>query len=90
MLGLCLMTFGAGAQETAVPAPYEANWDSLKQYTTPEWYLDAKFGIFIHWGVYSVPAFGSEWHTRNMYKAGSGGCNRGRARNPSFSDMEAQ
>lgn len=50
---------------------YEANWDSLKQYTVPEWYQDAKFGIFIHWGVYSVPAFGNEWYPRNMYRAGS-------------------
>jgi len=33
----------------------------------PEWYKDAKFGIFIHWGVYSVPGFGSEWYPRNMY-----------------------
>jgi alpha-L-fucosidase len=37
----------------------------------PEWYLDAKFGIFIHWGVYAVPAFGSEWYPRNMYRQGS-------------------
>jgi alpha-L-fucosidase len=40
----------------------------LKQYRVPEWYQDAKFGIFIHWGVYSVPAFGNEWYPRNMYK----------------------
>jgi alpha-L-fucosidase len=37
----------------------------------PEWYQDAKFGIFIHWGVYSVPAFGNEWYPRNMYIKGS-------------------
>ena len=37
----------------------------------PEWYLDAKFGIFIHWGVYSVPAFGNEWYARSMYEQGS-------------------
>ena len=46
---------------------YQANWESLKQYTIPDWYRDAKLGIFIHWGVYSVPAFGSEWYPRNMY-----------------------
>lgn len=46
---------------------YEANWESLKQYTVPQWFKDAKFGIFIHWGVYSVPAFGNEWYPRNMY-----------------------
>ena len=38
---------------------------------SPEWYKDAKFGIFIHWGVYSVPAFGSEWYPREMYLKGS-------------------
>jgi hypothetical protein len=32
----------------------------------PAWYLDAKFGIFIHWGVYSVPAFGNEWYPRRI------------------------
>jgi alpha-L-fucosidase len=37
----------------------------------PEWYKDAKFGIFIHWGAYSVPAFGNEWYPRNMYREGS-------------------
>ena len=46
---------------------YEPTWESLKQFSVPEWYQDAKFGIFIHWGVYSVPAFGNEWYARNMY-----------------------
>lgn len=50
---------------------YEATWKSLKQYTAPDWFRDAKFGIFIHWGVYAVPAFGSEWYPRNMYLQGS-------------------
>jgi hypothetical protein len=35
---------------------YEADWDSLGSYSIPSWYEDAKFGIFVHWGVYSVPA----------------------------------
>ncbi len=51
--------------------PYEATWESLKTYTVPEWYQDAKFGIFIHWGVYSVPAFANEWYPRNMYLKGT-------------------
>lgn len=46
---------------------YEANWQSLRQYKVPDWFRDAKFGIFIHWGVYSVPAYGSEWYPRMMY-----------------------
>jgi alpha-L-fucosidase len=50
-----------------MPIHYEANWESLKQYQIPQWYEDAKFGIFIHWGVYAVPAFGNEWYPRNMY-----------------------
>jgi alpha-L-fucosidase len=37
----------------------------------PEWFKDAKFGIYFHWGVYSVPAFGNEWYPRTMYIKGS-------------------
>ena len=51
--------------------PFRADWESLQKYEVPEWYKDAKFGIFIHWGVYSVPAFGNEWYPRNMYVQGS-------------------
>ncbi|MGJ8739238.1 alpha-L-fucosidase, partial [Zobellia laminariae] len=54
------------AQETA--ATYEANWESIKEhYKDPEWFNDSKFGIFIHWGAYAVPAYGSEWYPRQMY-----------------------
>jgi alpha-L-fucosidase len=48
--------------------PFRPDWESLQKYEVPEWYKDAKFGIFIHWGVYSVPAFGNEWYPRNMYR----------------------
>jgi alpha-L-fucosidase len=51
--------------------PFRPDWESLQKYETPDWYRDAKFGIFIHWGVYSVPAFGSEWYPREMYRSGS-------------------
>jgi len=51
--------------------PFRPDWESLEHYEAPEWYKDAKFGIFIHWGVYSVPAFGNEWYPRNMYREGS-------------------
>jgi alpha-L-fucosidase len=49
------------------PAQYEATWSSLDARPTPSWYPAAKFGIFIHWGVYSVPAWGpkgqyAEWY----------------------------
>jgi len=50
---------------------YKDTWESLAAYQVPGWYADSKFGIFIHWGVYSVPAFGSEWYSRNMYIQGS-------------------
>lgn len=51
--------------------PYKDTWESLSQYQVPRWFRKSKFGIFIHWGVYSVPAFGSEWYSRNMYMEGS-------------------
>src|SRR5579862_5160388 len=57
--------------QAAHEGPFQPNWDSLKNYKIPEWYQDAKFGIFIHWGLYSVPAFGNEWYPRNMYLQGS-------------------
>lgn len=50
--------------------PFRPDWESLQKYEAPAWYQDAKFGIFIHWGVYSVPAFSSEWYPRNMYEPG--------------------
>ena len=58
----CLLVF------PAVGKNYEADWDSLGNYEVPEWYQDAKFGIWPHWGVYSVPAFrgehAAEWYGR--------------------------
>lgn len=47
--------------------PFADNWESLKGFKIPEWYQNDKFGIFIHWGVYCVPAVGNEWYARNMY-----------------------
>ena len=61
----------AEVNKTAAAGPYQPNWDSLKAYKVPAWYEDAKFGIFIHWGLYSVPAYGSEWYPREMYTQGS-------------------
>lgn len=51
--------------------PYKPTWESLSAYEPPRWYRNAKFGIFIHWGIYSVPAFSSEWYSRNMYIQGT-------------------
>lgn len=51
--------------------PFRPDWESLQKYEAPEWYKDAKFGIFIHWGVYSVPEYANEWYPRNMYREGT-------------------
>ena len=48
---------------------YLPNWDSLDKRPLPSWYDEAKIGIFIHWGVFSVPAFGSEWFWQNWQGA---------------------
>ena len=57
-----------GKAPEAPDGPFDASWESLRDlYHTPEWFKDAKFGIFLHWGVYSVPAHGSEWYPKHMY-----------------------
>lgn len=77
---ILLMTEAAFAQDAkaaeikkiesvVAKGPFQANWKSLENYKIPDWYQDAKFGIFIHWGVYSVPGFGNEWYPRRMYDA---------------------
>ena len=50
---------------------FKDNWESLSRFSVPKWYQDAKFGIFIHWGVYSVPAYRNEWYPRSMYIQGT-------------------
>lgn len=51
---------------------FQPDWENIAtNYKFPQWFMDAKFGIFIHWGVYAVPAFGNEWYPRNMYQQGS-------------------
>ena len=61
----------ARINDTIERGRFKDNWESLSSYRTPEWFRDAKFGIFVHYGVYSVPAYGSEWYSRNMYIKGS-------------------
>lgn len=58
-------------EETINKGHFKDDWGSLAGYEVPKWYKNAKFGIFIHWGLYSVPAFGNEWYSRNMYIQGS-------------------
>lgn len=40
--------------------PYSDTWESLSSYEVPAWFRNARFGIFIHWGVYFVPAYSNE------------------------------
>jgi alpha-L-fucosidase len=61
----------ADVDNAVAEGPFRNDWQSLRAYQAPEWFRDAKFGIFIHWGVYSVAGFGSEWYSRNMYQQGS-------------------
>jgi alpha-L-fucosidase len=50
------------------PGPFQENWESIRQnYRDPAWFRDGKFGIMMHWGIYSVPAHASEWYVRYMY-----------------------
>lgn len=48
--------------------PFKPTWKSLSQNQIPEWFRDAKFGIFTHWGLYTVPEYHNEWYSRNMYR----------------------
>ena len=50
---------------------YKADWHSLAHHKVPEWYMHDKIGVFIHWGIYSVPAYGCEWYSRSMYDKNS-------------------
>jgi len=52
---------------TLIDGPFQPTWESLSDYRVPEWFRDAKFGIFVLWGPYCVPAYGDEWYPRKMY-----------------------
>jgi alpha-L-fucosidase len=72
----CLVSCKKGSETKTSNAEvkFEETWESLS--TTdrePEWFKDAKFGIYFHWGVYSVPAYNSEWYPRWMYAPGRKG-----------------
>ena len=69
------VSIAAVSHLAAAPAegPFSPDRASLeKRNPAPEWFRDAKFGIYFHWGVYSVPAFGNEWYPCTMYQKGSG------------------
>ncbi len=65
-----MVTQPSFADETRLSAePFTADFESLKRYECPEWFRDAKFGIWSHWGPQSVPMFG-DWYARHMYVEG--------------------
>ncbi|MFO1491778.1 MAG: alpha-L-fucosidase [Kiritimatiellia bacterium] len=65
LIPLAFITTLAGA------APFTPDLDSLKQYRCPDWFRDAKFGIWAHWGPQAVPMDG-DWYARGMYEPGNG------------------
>ena len=65
LFSVCLFQVARGQ---AVPAPYQPTWQSLEKHTeVPDWIRDAKFGIYCHWGVYSVPAYNNEHYIQHMH-----------------------
>jgi alpha-L-fucosidase len=63
-----IIIVACGPTEKKEEKRYEPNWESLQEHNEgPEWFQDAKFGIYFHWGVYSVPAFGNEWYPYKMH-----------------------
>ena len=72
ILFFILLTFFSKAQESR---DLKMDWAGLARETgynpAPDWLLDAKFGIYFHWGVYSVPAFGDEWYPSRMFYKGT-------------------
>lgn len=64
---ICSQNFQKSNSAKTAQGNYSATWASLTTHPYPQWFQDAKFGIYFHWGVYSVPAYGSEWYPRWMY-----------------------
>ena len=71
-VAMLLMTAAAGCGQNGREQTFQPDWESLaKHEPAPQWFQDAKFGIYMHWGPYCVPEFGSEWYPRNMHFSGS-------------------
>ena len=75
VLVLGLLAAGAKAEDKGnypiAEGPFKPDFESLKQYQCPEWFRDAKFGIWAHWGPQAVPMDG-DWYARGMYEEGNG------------------
>src|SRR5437763_12118039 len=65
---LSRFSFGSPARAIAT-GPFKATWDSLQQYQTPDWFRDAKFGLWAHWSAQCQPEQG-DWYARQMYTQG--------------------
>jgi alpha-L-fucosidase len=76
VLLFAMMTFYITCHKSQREMPYEPTWESLASHPTPQWFRDAKFGIFIHWGVYAVPAY-HEWYVTFISPKSSFGRNLG-------------
>lgn len=57
--------------EVIKKGPFQDTWESLSAFQIPEWYKNGRFGLFIHWGAYAVPATQNEWYPRQMYLKGT-------------------
>ena len=66
LAAICLLCFGLHSQSQN----YQPNWESLDKRPTPQWFKDSKFGIFIHWGVYSVPGWSTKGNYAEWYQQG--------------------
>lgn len=65
---IALLAACAAPKKPESSEPYSADWESLARHAaSPEWFADAKLGIYFHWGVYSVPAYANEWYPRLMH-----------------------
>lgn len=86
ILRVLLLSIVSATAYAASPAQrYQPDWDSIDSRPTPEWWSDARFGIFVHWGVYSVPAFApkgeyAEWYWERIGKPGNADANSSDAR----------
>jgi alpha-L-fucosidase len=69
LVPLCIAALctASSAADQAASGPYRPDWPSLATQEKPQWLLDAKFGIYAHWGVYAVAAYKSEWYGKMMY-----------------------
>jgi alpha-L-fucosidase len=63
-----IVNAAAAAKTPVASGPFQPTWESLRaNYTVPQWFIDAKFGITMHWGLFSISAYHNEWYEKYMY-----------------------